>query len=94
MALDPEFLQMLVCPASRKPLRELPAHELAALNARIARGAVHNRGGSEVARALEGGLVPEGDRVVYPILDGIPILLTSEAIALDAEDGTKARQQS
>jgi uncharacterized protein YbaR (Trm112 family) len=33
---------------------------------------------------LQEGLVPEGEAVVYPIQDGIPVLLTQEGIALPA----------
>ena len=80
MSLDPEFLQMLVCPATRKPLREVSAGALQALNAAIQRGGVVNRGGTAVTAALQGGLQPEGEPVVYPVQDGIPILLTTEAI--------------
>jgi uncharacterized protein YbaR (Trm112 family) len=92
MAIDPEFLQMLVCPATRRPLVELPTAELDALNARIRGGGVSNRGGASVTRPLEGGLQPEGERVAYPIYDGIPILLTSEAIALDTVEGQRPPQ--
>ena len=87
MVIDPDFLQLLACPATRRPLRELTAADLAALNARIARGGVRNRGGASVAEALQAGLQPDGERVVYPIQDGIPILLTTEAIALDDVEG-------
>jgi len=80
MSLDPEFLQMLVCPATRKPLREVPAAALQALNAAIQRGGVVNRGGAAVTAPLQAGLQPEGEAVVYPVQDGIPILLTTEAI--------------
>lgn len=83
MAIDPDFLQMLACPATRKPLREVAAADLASLNARIQKGGVSNRGGTAVTQPVVAGLQPDGERVVYPIQDGIPILLTSEAIALD-----------
>ncbi len=89
MAIDPEFLKMLACPATRRPLREVSAADLAALNARIQKGGVTNRGGATVSRQLEAGLQPEGERVTYPIQDGIPILLTSEAIALDAVEAPR-----
>jgi uncharacterized protein YbaR (Trm112 family) len=80
--IDPEFLRLLVCPASRVPLRLATAAELAACNRAIAEGAVVNRGGSPVASALQGGLVPVDGGVLYPIVDGIPILLTTEAVPL------------
>jgi hypothetical protein len=83
MTLQPEFLQMLVCPASRKPLVELPADALRGLNDAISRGVVKNRSGAVVAGSLSGALQPQGEAVIYPIQDGIPILLTTEAIPLD-----------
>ncbi|MCY2958192.1 MAG: hypothetical protein NT107_14295 [Planctomycetota bacterium] len=84
MTLDPEFLQMLVCPASRKPLHELPADALRGLNDAILRGVVKNRSGNTVSAVLIGALRPQGEAYVFPIQDGIPILLTTEAIPLDA----------
>ena len=82
--IDPAFLAMLVCPASRQPLREATAAELAAVNRGIAAGAIQTRGGTAVATPLAGGLVPAPGGVIYPIVDGIPILLSAEAIALTA----------
>jgi uncharacterized protein YbaR (Trm112 family) len=84
MTLDPEFLQMLVCPDSKKRLREVPAGVLAGLNAAIAAGGVTNRGGAKVTAPLAGALQPEGEQVVYPIQDDIPILLSGEAIPIQA----------
>ena len=73
--IDPGFLRLLVCPSTREPLREASAAELAALNARIAAGAVQNRGGSAVAGRVASGLVPQSGTVLYPFQDCIPILL-------------------
>ena len=80
--IDPEFLRMLVCPSSRQPLREATAGELAALNQAIAAGGVVNRGGQSVVTALTAGLVPNDGSAIYPILDGIPILLATEAVPM------------
>lgn len=82
--IDAEFLRLLVCPATRAPLRMATAAELAACNQAIAQGALVNRGGSPVAEALQAGLVPVDGAVLYPIVDGIPILLTTEAVPLPA----------
>lgn len=90
MALDPEFLKLLVAPGTRQRLLELPARDLAALNDRIQKGGVRNQGGATVARALTAALQPEGVRIAFPVEEGIPILLTSEAIPLDPGPGEGA----
>lgn len=82
--IDPSFLSMLVCPSTRKPLRVATADELAKVNRAIAAGTVKNRGGAAVAAALTEGLVTVDGTALYPILDGIPILLAAEALALVA----------
>ncbi len=82
--IEPGFLRLLVCPSTREPLREATATELAGVNAAIQQGGVHNRGGAAVAEAVAAGLVPKSGGVLYPIQDGIPILLSGEAISLRA----------
>ncbi len=89
--IDPDFLRLLVCPNSRQPLREATAAELATVNRAIAAGGVLNRGGTAVTAALVGGLVPRDGSVVYPIQDGIPILLSAEAVPLA---GASAKAQT
>jgi uncharacterized protein YbaR (Trm112 family) len=83
-ALDPEFLQMLVCPATRKPLRRIVEAELNELNGLIAGGGVCNRAGESVSEPFADGLCVEDDGSVwvFPIQDGIPILLSGEAVQL------------
>ena len=82
MPIDPEFLSILVCPRTRKPLRMASAGELQRVNAAIQAGSARNWGGTAPKDALEEGLVPDGEPVVYPVQQGIPILLIQEAIKL------------
>lgn len=82
--IAPEFLAMLVCPATRQPLRAASAQELAAVARAIAAGTARTRGGVAVFEAVTEGLVPQDGAVLYPIRDGIPILLSAEAIVLPA----------
>jgi uncharacterized protein YbaR (Trm112 family) len=80
--IDPEFLAFLVCPTTRQPLREATDAELAAANAAIGQGQVRNRGGNPVSCSLSLGLVTTDGSWLYPVQDGIPILLSSEAISV------------
>ena len=98
MPFDPDYLRMLVSPgasaAQRKPLREATGAELGAVNAAIARGESRTRGGTAVTAVLEGGLVPIGESIVFPIVDGIPVLLSDEAIPLPAGSGGPAQRRN
>lgn len=73
---------MLQCPDDRSPLAEADAAVVAELNGAVAAGRLRNRGGEPVTRTLEGGLVRRDGAYLYPIVDGIPILLIDEAIPL------------
>ena len=79
--IDPTFLELLVCPASRQPLREATAAELAAVNRVITSGGAKNRGGTAVTAPWVAALATKDGAWLYPIQDEIPILLSSEAIA-------------
>ncbi|MCH7563043.1 MAG: hypothetical protein IH968_04375 [Gemmatimonadetes bacterium] len=84
--VDPELLQILVCPETRQPVRPAGADVLTRLNSAIEAGTVVNQGGQEVREPIEEGLVREDGKVLYPVREEIPIMLIDEAIALDADD--------
>lgn len=71
---------LLCCPTSHEPLRELPASRLAQLNAAIAEGQVQRLDGQPVLRPLQAALISRDDRVIYPIEDGIPVLIHERGI--------------
>ena len=64
-------------------MRAEPA-ELEKLNQLISAGKAKTRGGETVSDPVEEGLVPEGETVIYPIREDIPILLVQEAIPLES----------
>ena len=79
--MDKRLLDIICCPVSRLPLELLDADRLARLNAAISRGNVHNHAEAPVGAMLDEALVTRDGRLVYPIRDGIPILLAEECIA-------------
>jgi len=84
--IDKEFLDLLVCPIDRMPLRPADEALLDRVNEAIQAGRVRNRIGQPVEQTLEGGLVREDNALLYPIIDEIPVLLADEAIPLDQVD--------
>ena len=77
-----ELLGMLRCPESRQPLKRGNADLVVQVNREIAAGRLHNRAGQLLAKPVDGLLVREDDRLAYPIVDDIPILLADEAMEL------------
>ena len=81
--VDPELLEILVCPETYQPVRPAESELMDRLNQAIRSGGVTNRGGDEVAEPVEEGLVREDDKILYPVREDIPIMLIDEAIELD-----------
>ena len=81
--IDKELLSILACPETHQPLAEADAELLGAVNGRVAAGGIKNVGGEAVTDALEAGLVREDGKIVYPIRDGIPVLLIDEGISTE-----------
>jgi uncharacterized protein YbaR (Trm112 family) len=78
--IDGRLLEILCCPITRRPLRVLDADTLARVNAAIAAGKVRNHGGVELSEPLENALVTLDGDIVYPLRNGIPVLLEEECI--------------
>ena len=80
MPIDPELLEILVCPETKQPLTVASAELLERLNATLADGSAVTRGGEAIPDPVTEGLLREDGRVLYPIRQSIPIMLIDESI--------------
>ena len=80
--IDEELLEILACPEDKSSVQLADQSVIDGLNERIAQGNLTNRGGQKVEKQIDGGLVRTDGAYLYPIDDGIPIMLIDEAIPL------------
>jgi uncharacterized protein YbaR (Trm112 family) len=81
--MDKRLLTILRCPISQKGLSLLKKDRLARVNALIGEGDVVNHAGVAVTEALSEALVTDDGARLYPIDDGIPVLLEEESISME-----------
>lgn len=80
MPIDRKLLEILCCPVSKIPLTRLPAARLKKLNESITAGEVQYVRGDAVEQPLREALITEDSKVIYPVVDEIPILLEERGI--------------
>lgn len=78
--MDKRLLDILCCPVDKRPLKPIGREQLRAVNAAIAAGGVLKVGGEPQSQPLAEALIREDGHVIYPVDDGIPVLLAEEAI--------------
>ena len=81
-AIDPELLEILVCPENKQPVNLADPALVDKLNEAQRQCKLLNRFGKPVREAMDGGLIREDHAILYPIIDGIPVMLTEEGIPL------------
>ena len=85
--MDRKLLDFICCPVTRSSLELLPERELAQLNELIALRRIRNREDALVDAPLTEALVTRSGKLIYPIRDGVPLLLEEQAMALQQLEG-------
>ena len=80
--LRPEILATLCCPEDHSTLALASDALIREINTVIRGGRLRNRGGQILEQSLDGGLTRADGELMYPIIEGIPVLVRDEAIPL------------
>ena len=81
--MDKRLLTILRCPVTHKGLSLLRKDKLEKINAAIADGKVETHEGKPLDTPLAEALVTDDGKRVYPVADGIPVLLEGESIHVE-----------
>jgi uncharacterized protein YbaR (Trm112 family) len=81
--MDKHLLAILRCPVTHKPLSLLKKDKLERFNRAIEAGEVTTLEGVALDAPLAEALVTDDGKRLYPIKDGIPVLLESESIHVE-----------
>jgi uncharacterized protein YbaR (Trm112 family) len=81
--MDKRLLAILRCPVTHKELALAKGQTLKRVNAAIDAGELSNRDGRVLDQVLDEALVTDDGKVLYPISNGIPVLLEGESVNME-----------
>ena len=81
-----KILSMLCCPITHSPLSKITEKQLIALNSAIDEGLIIDRDQNIIKINISDALVNEEGIILYPIEEGIPVLLENRSISLKQLD--------
>ncbi len=81
--MDKTLLTILCCPVTHKGLALASGDLLESINKAIGEGKLTNRDGEVLEEALREALVTDDGKLMYPVNDGIPVLLEGASVELD-----------
>lgn len=81
MAVDRKLLDILCCPITGQSVEPLSRDRLKRLNALIEQGEVAYIDGTQITDALGEALITANGERIYPVDDGIPVMLEERCIS-------------
>jgi uncharacterized protein YbaR (Trm112 family) len=81
--MDKRLLAILRCPVTHKELALASGQTLMQVNAAIGAGKLSNRDGRILDETLDEALVTADGKVLYPVANGIPVLLEGESVNME-----------
>ena len=84
MEIDQKLLEIICCPETKQDLKVADEELISRLNELVERKELKNRIKQPVEKKLDGGLIREDGKYLYPIIEEIPILLIDESIPLES----------
>jgi len=81
--MDKRLLTILRCPVSHKGLSVVKKDKLAEINKAIDAGGLANHEGATITAHLSEALITDDGKRIYPVDDGIPVLLEDESISTE-----------
>lgn len=84
--MDKRLLSILCCPVTHKGLSLARPDLLKKINTAIGDGRLVNRDGVTLSASLKEALVTDDGKIMYPVDDGIPVLLEGESVGLSQLD--------
>ena len=81
--MDKRLLAILRCPVTHKELSLLKSETLKEVNSAIGNGKLTNCDGRLLDEPLTEALVTDDGKVLYPIANGIPVLLEGESVNME-----------
>ncbi len=78
--MNKKLLDIICCPLTKLPLEILDTERLGQLNIAIEAGGIKNHAADTLTEDLPEALVTRDGRLVYPVREGVPVLLEEESI--------------
>ena len=80
MPINPELLDILVCPITKLPVSIVNQEMLTQLNDKISNGNLMSKDGNVITEPIDEALITSNKTTIYRVQDSIPIMLEDQGI--------------